>query len=391
VCDQAAVPLEVISLQQEYWSEVVGYTVREAKQGRTPNPDIMCNNRIKFGMFYDYVGRHFAKVATGHYAVVQQVELANGQSVTCLKRSPDPVKDQTYFLCGLSQSQLSRALFPVGALLKENVRQEAERFNLPTKNRPDSQGICFLGKLKFDDFLRAHLGESIGDCYDLESGALIGQHRGLWFHTIGQRKGLGTVLYPSQIYAGPWYVAAKDMTSNTLYVTNNYAAVSGERTQFRVEGLRWIDPHFDTTAFAAATSSSSDSSSNSSNSNRQQLLVKTRHGPAIKRCELVLDSNSSNSSSSSISSSGSVSSNNSSSSVTSGTCRLLEGRDSGLAPGQYAAFYYSDVCIGSGVIASAVDVDHTEVLAHTANASSSSSSSSTSSNAESIEVAAAVR
>jgi tRNA-5-taurinomethyluridine 2-sulfurtransferase len=376
------VPLEVISLQREYWSEVVGYTVREAKQGRTPNPDIMCNNRIKFGMFYDYVGRHFAKVATGHYAVVQQVELPNGQSVTRLKRSPDPVKDQTYFLCGLSQSQLSRALFPVGALLKENVRQEAERFNLPTKNRPDSQGICFLGKLKFDDFLRAHLGENIGDCYDLESGNLIGQHRGLWFHTIGQRKGLGTVLYPSQIYAGPWYVAAKDMSSNTLYVTNNYAAVSGERTQFRVEGLRWIDPQFDTTMFAD-TSSSCDSSSSS---NRQQLLVKTRHGPAIQRCELVLDSSSSSSGSSS-------SSTSSSSSVTSGTCRLLEGRDSGLAPGQYAAFYYSDVCIGSGVIASAVDIDHTEVLAHTANAisSTSSSSSSSSSNAETVEIATAVR
>jgi tRNA-5-taurinomethyluridine 2-sulfurtransferase len=165
VCDQANVPLEVISLQQEYWSEVVGYTVREARSGRTPNPDIMCNNRIKFGMFYDYVGRHFAKVATGHYAVVETVELANGQKLTRLKRSPDPVKDQTYFLCALSQRQLSRALFPVGALLKENVRQEAERFNLPTKNRPDSQGICFLGKLKFDDFLRAHLGESIGILY----------------------------------------------------------------------------------------------------------------------------------------------------------------------------------------------------------------------------------
>jgi hypothetical protein len=223
------------------------------------------------------------------------------------------------------------------------------------------------------------------------------------------------VLYPSQIYAGPWYVAAKDMSSNTLYVTNNYAAVSGERTQFRVEGLRWIDPDLDTAVFAASSSDSSSSSNGSSSGSstgsdssssttsisssdsRQQLLVKTRHGPAIKRCELVLDSYSScsstDSSSSSSSSSDSSSDNSSNSSVTSGTCVLLEGKDSGLAPGQYAAFYYDDVCIGSGVIASAVDIDHTAVLAHTSSAttSSSDSTSGSSSSAEVVEVAAAVR
>jgi len=155
VCEQLKVPFQVVSLQQEYWKEVVQYTLQEARMGRTPNPDVMCNSRIKFGMFYNYVGRHFAFVATGHYAQVENV----GNHVI-LKQSPDIVKDQTYFLCNLSQEQLAKAIFPIGNFRKEDVRRLAFEFNLPTKNRKDSQGICFLGKLKFDQFI----GEEI--CYN---------------------------------------------------------------------------------------------------------------------------------------------------------------------------------------------------------------------------------
>ena len=144
VCSQLNVPLEAISLQKEYWDEVVSYTFQEAKQGRTPNPDVMCNSRIKFGVFFDYIGRYFSKVATGHYAQVANEE----GGIATLLTSPDPIKDQSYFLSNLNQSQLSKCLFPIGHLKKEKVRQLAEHFELATQRRKDSQGICFLGKKK---------------------------------------------------------------------------------------------------------------------------------------------------------------------------------------------------------------------------------------------------
>lgn len=167
VCEQAGVPLEVVPLQHEYWEQVVSYTVREAREGRTPNPDVMCNSRIKFGMFYDHVGKHFRHVASGHYArlehnnvstagVVSAVSGGRGDLKHDLKPteghadgpahgrvrlllSPDAVKDQTYFLCALNQAQLRKALFPIGEYTKEHVRELAESYNLPTKNRKDSQ------------------------------------------------------------------------------------------------------------------------------------------------------------------------------------------------------------------------------------------------------------
>lgn len=164
VCEQAGVPLEVVPLQREYWEQVVSYTVREAREGRTPNPDVMCNSRIKFGMFYDHVGRHFRHVATGHYARLETVESpevvatagdgggggtltlkegSNGQATeqgqVRLLLSPDAIKDQTYFLCALNQAQLRKALFPIGAYTKERIRELAESYDLPTKSRKDSQ------------------------------------------------------------------------------------------------------------------------------------------------------------------------------------------------------------------------------------------------------------
>lgn len=154
-------PLEVVPLQREYWEQVVSYTVSEARDGRTPNPDVMCNSRIKFGMFYDHVGRHFRHVATGHYARLEHAKTATlglaagggggdgldlgrgvdneGGSRVRLLLSPDAVKDQTYFLCALNQAQLRKALFPVGGYTKERIRELAENYNLPSKNRKDSQ------------------------------------------------------------------------------------------------------------------------------------------------------------------------------------------------------------------------------------------------------------
>lgn len=153
VCEQAGVPLETVPLQREYWEQVVAYTVREAREGRTPNPDVMCNSRIKFGMFYDYVGRHFRHVATGHYARLERNperltvagsggDRDGGQEVeerVRLMLSPDSLKDQTYFLCTLTQSQLRKALFPLGDYTKDQIRELAVSYDLPTKHRKDSQ------------------------------------------------------------------------------------------------------------------------------------------------------------------------------------------------------------------------------------------------------------
>ena len=183
VCAQAGVPLEAVSLQEQYKQKVISYTVAEASKGRTPNPDIMCNSMVKFGCFYDAIaGRDFEYIASGHYARL----VTDDDGTKRLTRAPDDVKDQSYFLSALTQKQLERVLFPIGDYTKVEVRELAQQFDLPNKSRPDSQGLCFLGKVKFDDFLGAYLGEKPGNIVDAKSGDVIGRHRGLWFHTVGQ-------------------------------------------------------------------------------------------------------------------------------------------------------------------------------------------------------------
>ena len=197
VCKQLNIPLEILSLQNEYWENVVAYVIAEIKEGRTPNPDMFCNSLIKFGQFYDKIDSTYEKVATGHYANV-----AFYDEKFLLKKSPDPVKDQTYFLAYLTQKQLSRALFPIGLYKKVEIRNLAHKFYLPNMDRRDSQGICFLGKIKFNDFVKHHLGEIKGDILEFETGKKMGIHNGYYFYTIGQRSGLG-------LSGGPWYVVKK--------------------------------------------------------------------------------------------------------------------------------------------------------------------------------------
>jgi len=193
-------------------------------------------------MFYEQIGRYFSKVVTGHYArtitttapapaAALAAETSQAATKVELVRSADPVKDQTYFLSALSQKQLERAWFPLGSYTKPEVRALAESFNLPTKARKDSQGICFLGKLKWGDFLAHYLPDQPGPVVELnlKSGAgasqRVGTHRGLHFHTVGQRKGVGPVLDPKQVHRGPWFVAAKDTNTNTLFVNTVVPAV----------------------------------------------------------------------------------------------------------------------------------------------------------------------
>ena len=203
-------PFEVVSLHQEYWDNVMEYALRTVKAGLTPNPDMMCNKMIKFGYFEQRWGKDFDMTATGHYAST----VCEG-GTTYLATAVDPVKDQTDFLAQISYEQLTHLMFPLGALPKSEVRRIAAEVKLPNAYRRDSQGICFLGKINYNDFIRRHLGEKKGNIIEIETGRKIGEHRGYWFHTIGQRKGLGQS-------GGPWYVVKKNIADNTIYVSRGY-------------------------------------------------------------------------------------------------------------------------------------------------------------------------
>ena len=210
IAHRYGLPLEVVSLHQEYWDNVMEYALRTVRSGLTPNPDMMCNKMIKFGYFEQRWGKDFDITATGHYATTTVVD---GRKY--LATAVDPVKDQTDFLAQISYEQLMHLTFPIGSMPKEEVRRIAQQAKLPNAYRKDSQGICFLGKINYNDFIRRHLGEKKGNIIELETGKKIGEHRGFWFHTIGQRKGLG-------LSGGPWFVIKKDIKRNIIYVSNGY-------------------------------------------------------------------------------------------------------------------------------------------------------------------------
>lgn len=203
-------PFDVVRLNDEYWENVMQYALDTVRRGLTPNPDIMCNRIIKFGYFEQRWGHAFDRTATGHYAttVERDGEVWLGTAV-------DPVKDQTDFLARITYDQLRHLVFPVGELPKSRVRELAIECRMPNAYRKDSQGICFLGKINYNDFIRRHLGERPGPIVELETGRKLGEHRGYWFHTIGQRKGLG-------LSGGPWYVVRKNIHDNVIYVSQGY-------------------------------------------------------------------------------------------------------------------------------------------------------------------------
>lgn len=220
--------LQVVDCHREYWDEVTRYTMEKVKAGFTPNPDVMCNRLIKFGAFHEKMGYNYDLIATGHYAQTEIDENGDKWLVT----SPDPVKDQTDFLAQIYSWQLKKAIFPIGHYQKDEVRIIAEREHLVNAKRKDSQGICFLGQINYNDYIRRYLGDNPGDVVDLETGKKIGEHRGLWYHTIGQRKGLG-------FGGGPWFVVKKDIGSNILYVSHGYDPKTAYKKDFPV-----LDFHF---------------------------------------------------------------------------------------------------------------------------------------------------
>ena len=248
--------LEIVDCHQEYWNQVTTYTINKVRAGMTPNPDVMCNRLIKFGAFDEKRGHDYDLIATGHYA---QTEVEEGLKWLCT--SPDPVKDQTDFLAQIYDWQLRKALFPIGHMMKEEVRQIAEREHLVNAKRKDSQGICFLGKINYNDYIRRYLGEQPGDVLELETGKRIGQHKGLWFHTIGQRHGLG-------FGGGPWFVIKKDVQQNILYVSKGYDPQTAYKQDFKVKDFHALTLPLDiclTTHLAPCTS--------------HQVTFKIRHTP----------------------------------------------------------------------------------------------------------------
>ena len=292
VCEQADIPLEIVPLQDEYWAAVISYTIDEIKAGRTPNPDMFCNNLIKFGQFYDKIDDSYEKVASGHYAWVE-----DDDDCTRLIRTPDPIKDQTYFLAYLSQAQLQRALFPLGSFTKAQVRDLAKKYDLPTQSRRDSQGLCFLGQIKFSDFIKEHVGILKGDIIEIDSGEKLGEHNGYYYYTIGQRQGLG-------LSGGPWYVVQKDIANNRIYISNRAAMEDKYQDEFEVGGFNWI-------CGAPA---------------KEDIQVKVRHGALIHNCRLTFQD------------------------AERAHVKLETVDRAGIAPGQFAVFYDDQTCLGGGMI-----------------------------------------
>ncbi len=292
VCEQAGVKLEVVPLQDEYWAKVVNYTIAEIKSGRTPNPDMFCNRLIKFGDFYDKIDAQYEKVASGHYAFIEEI---NGEPR--LKISPDPIKDQTYFLAYVTKKQLERALFPIGVYTKKQIRNFAAEYDLPNQVRKDSQGICFLGKIKFKDFVKYHLGELKGEIIDIDTNKVMGEHDGYYFYTIGQRQGI-------KLNAGPWYVIKKDHIKNQIFISRNLELLDAERNSFYVQNINWI---------SGAPTEKTD------------LRAKIRHGASFFDCKLEMSS-------------------------TIDGFVTLNRFDRGIAPGQFVVFYDGEYCLGGGSI-----------------------------------------
>lgn len=224
VAAHLGIPFHTLDASKEYKQSVIDYLIREYQAGRTPNPDIMCNRDVKFGAFYEFAKTHGADyLATGHYA-----RQDNGK----LLRGVDTDKDQSYFLWAISKEALAMTLFPLGGMKKAEVRALAERYKLPTAEKRDSQGICFLGPVSMDDFLRAELVHEPGIALD-EKGNRIGTHEGVLLSTLGERVSLAGAP------PGPWYVIRKDIPNNIITVAKERVE-AGESVTLSIAGVNWL-------------------------------------------------------------------------------------------------------------------------------------------------------
>ncbi len=326
------IPLHVVDLSESYRARVVDYMFAEYGKGRTPNPDVLCNREIKFDAFLQEALKLGANyVATGHYCRREVTEGADGKPVYKLLAGSDPNKDQSYFLCQLSQDQLSCALFPVGDLLKPEVRRIAEEQGLATARRKDSQGICFVGKVDLPVFLQQKLAAREGDVREIRAdwpgygrrpaeptleqlaepwhyterdGRRIGHHKGAHFYTIGQRKGLGIGGRKESLF-----ILASDIERNILFVGEGDAHPGLHRRALRIlpEEIHWVNP---TRRLLPGQSG--------------RFQVRIRYRQPLQGAELIVRD--------------------------SGAYLLFDEPQRGITPGQFAAWYDGEELVGSGVI-----------------------------------------
>jgi len=247
VCAVLGVSFLDLDLEEEYKRDVFDYMVSEYKQGRTPNPDVMCNKKIKFGAFLDFALKNGADyIATGHYVQKNHLALeALNKSFSAssakwrLLAGRDEGKDQSYFLWTLTQEQLKYCLFPIGGYQKSEVRKMAKKFDLPTAQKKDSQGLCFVGKVDMKEFLQRFIPQKAGNVLN-QDGEVIGRHEGIFYYTIGQRHGFE--IKKKGTDDKPYYIIAKDLKKNILVVSNTKIQniKSREVRPPEVEGVNWI-------------------------------------------------------------------------------------------------------------------------------------------------------
>ncbi len=246
VCAKIDIPYYTVNFEHEYWERVFAYFLAEYKRGRTPNPDVLCNKEIKFAAFLDFAKKAGAEhLATGHYA-----RLARDNKTTYLKKGLDEGKDQSYFLCMLSQNQIEQAMFPIGDMQKADVRRMAEEAGLCVAKKKDSTGICFIGERKFKEFLSTYLPANPGAIKTLD-GREVGRHDGLMYYTLGQRRGLN--IGGSKDGTGErWFVVDKDMEHNVLVVSQGAESELLYSRALVMSGMNFISGGEDRQAFECA-------------------------------------------------------------------------------------------------------------------------------------------
>ncbi|NTW61390.1 tRNA 2-thiouridine(34) synthase MnmA [Candidatus Saccharibacteria bacterium] len=292
VAVQLGIDFKVFDFENEYRHKVVDYMIDEYKKGRTPNPDVMCNQEVKFKLFLDAALEDGADmIATGHYArIITRDDLAY------LQMALDANKDQTYFLYRVSGEALKRVLFPIGEYTKPQVRDMAKERNLFTASKKDSQGICFVGQIGIRDFLRQYVEEKAGNIIDKKSGKIIGVHEGAIFYTIGQRHGLN-------VGGGlPYYVIGKNMDLNEVYVTTDLNDGALWSNQIRLIDIHWINSH----------------------PKASQYKIRVRHRAPLIMASLDYSND--------------------------GLNLSLENSDRQVASGQSVVIYDGDICLGGGIV-----------------------------------------
>jgi tRNA-specific 2-thiouridylase len=301
VCEILGIPLHRVSFAEQYRERVFSLFLREYAAGRTPNPDVLCNREIKFGICLEYMQRLGADwIATGHYAQVRHTS-----PYPELLKAADTAKDQSYFLHSVAGSALSKTLFPLGALQKTQVRAMAHAAGLPVFDKPDSTGICFIGERPFQEFLSQHLRTEPGPI-ETADGRILGEHAGLALYTLAQRSGL-TVGGRAGAAAAPWYVADKVMARNALIVVQDQSHPLLLSDSFSVEQMHWINPDDAGDEIGCA--------------------VKTRYRQNDLACVARASGD--------------------------GCWRIeLQRPARAVTPGQYAVFYQGERCLGGGIIAS---------------------------------------